>query len=189
MYVVDLGIDKAKAYRFEATSGRWKAASQWDMAIVPGAGARHMVMDKAQSFAYVLSELSGEVFVFKKQKERFGLLQKISIIQEDYTGGFGAAAIRIHPNGKLLYASNRGPDTISVFGIDPNSGILTLLAIEGSGGKSPRDFNIDPSGKWLIAANQDSNILVTFGIHPESGGLSKAGETKVRTPVNICWLS
>jgi 6-phosphogluconolactonase len=187
-YVVDLGIDKAKAYFLDKTTGTWRSASQLDMAIVPGAGARHMIMDKSQSYAYVLSELSGEVFVFKKRGERFELIQKISFVPVEYNDGFGAAAIRLHPTGKFLYTSNRGPDTISIFSVD-REGTLSLLSNGGSGGKTPRDFNIDPSGNWLVAANQDSDTLVTFRINQRDGSLSKVAEIGVLTPVNICWLS
>ena len=185
LFLVDLGIDTAKAYQLNSKTINWKAIPELDIKIKLGAGARHMAMDASESFAFVLSELSGEIFVLEKQKIGFKQIQSISIVPENYNGNFGGAALRIHPNGKFLYASNRGPDTISIFGIDEHSKKLSLIANQSTEGKAPRDFNIDPSGKWLIAANQDSNTLVVFKINQERGTLGQVSTINVGTPTNI----
>ena len=189
LYIVDLGIDRAKAYQLNPETKKWKALPELDIPIDRGAGARHMEMDATQSHAYILSELSGEIFAFKKAGDGFERIQRISFVPKDYKGAFGGAAIRLHPYGNFLYASNRGSDSIAVFKIDEVSGMISLIANDSSGGKTPRDFNIDPSGKWLIAANQDSDTLVTFRIDQGTGILSLSSETPAGTPVNICWLS
>ena len=188
MYVVDLTLDKAKAYQLNHETKKWVENSKNDITIEAGAGARHMVMDKAGKFAYVLSELSGEVFIAKTGNDQNEIVQKISFVPENYQGDFGGAAIRLHPSGEYLYASCRGSDTISIFKIDKDSNKLTLVSSQSTEGKTPRDFNIDPTGKWLIAANQDSNILVVFEINQETGKLMFTSKVTVETPVNICWL-
>ncbi len=188
IYVVDLGIDKAKAYRFDNESKNWEATTELDIQIEAGAGARHMVMDESEKYAFVLSELAGDIFVAENQNGRFKLIQKVSFVPESYTGAFGGAAIRLHPSGKFLYASCRGANSIAIFKIDEVTKELALVSCQSTEGETPRDFNIDPTGKWLIAANQDSNTLVVFEINQETGTLSLSSTVSVETPVNICWL-
>lgn len=188
MYVVDLTLDVAKAYQFDPVSEHWKAMPELDIAIDPGSGARHMIMDPKEDFAFVLSELTGEIFVADLRSGKSEIVQKISYIPEDHEGAVGGAAIRIHPNGQFLYASNRGSETLAVFKIEDKSKQLTLVAYQSTYGKTPRDFNIDPTGKWLIAANQDSNSLAVFEIDHQTGMLQLKSIVNAKTPVNICWL-
>ncbi|MCU4176615.1 lactonase family protein [Carboxylicivirga sp. N1Y90] len=188
MYVVDLSLDKAVAYRFDEAENSWFTQEENDISIASGAGARHMIMDSTGEFAYILSELTGEIFVAEQKKELFDLIQNISFVPQSFTDAFGGAAIRLHPNGKFLYASCRGANTLAIFKIDAVSNKLTLVGHQSSGGETPRDFNIDPTGQWLIAANQDSNSLVVFKINQDSGELTMHSEISVDTPVNITWL-
>lgn len=147
-----------------------------------------MVMDESEKYAFVLSELAGDIFVAENQNGRFKLIQKVSFVPESYTGAFGGAAIRLHPSGKFLYASCRGANSIAIFKINEVTKELSLVSCQSTEGETPRDFNIDPTGKWLIAANQDSNTLVVFEINQETGTLSLSSTVSVETPVNICWL-
>jgi len=188
MYVVDLTLDKAKAYLFDAVSKHWKEAPELDIRIDAGSGARHMVLGEKEETAYVLSELTGEIFVSDLRGKATEIIQKISFIPDTHNGAIGGAAIRLHPNGQFLYASNRGSETIAVFRIDNISKKLTLVAHHSTEGKTPRDFNIDSGGKWLIAANQDSNMLVVFEINEVDGTLKAKSKVEVGTPVNISWL-
>jgi 6-phosphogluconolactonase len=188
MYVLDLTLDIARAYHLDTASKQWKSSPDFDIGIDAGSGARHMVMDQREGFAFVLGELTGEVFTIDLRGNEYKIIQKISFIPEIHDGAIGGAAIRMHPNGEFLYASNRGSDTIAAFKIDESSGKLTLVGHHSTGGKTPRDFNIDPTGKWLIAANQDSNTLVVFDINKDDGMLSMKLKIDVETPVNICWL-
>jgi 6-phosphogluconolactonase len=146
-----------------------------------------MVMDKIEKHAYILSELTAEVFVFKAHADRFEPVHKLSLLPNDFVGNFGGAAIRMHPSGKFLYTSCRGADAITVFRISNVEGKLELVGCFSSEGKTPRDFNISPSGNWLIVANQDSNELVVFRLNQEEGTLIKHSSISTGTPVNICW--
>jgi 6-phosphogluconolactonase len=188
MYVVDLSLDMAKAYHFDAASGQWIATPDLDIKIDAGSGARHMVMDQKKELAFVLGELTGDVFVVDLSGNKSKIIQKVSIIPENHSGDIGGAAIRLHPNGEFLYASNRGSDSISVFRIDKEFKKLIQIANHSTEGKTPRDFNIDPSGKWLLAANQDSNSLVVFEINQNDGTLKMKTKVEAETVVNICWL-
>ncbi|WP_203256937.1 lactonase family protein [Hyunsoonleella ulvae] len=188
MFAVDLTLDTAKAYQWQDKEQKWQSNPVLDISIEPGSGARHMVMDNNQEFAYVLGELTGEIFVVDVKKSDSKSIQKISFIPENHDGAIGGAAIRMHPNGKFLYASNRGSETIAIFKIDAQSKQLSLVGHQSTYGKTPRDFNIHPEGKWLVVANQDSNSLVVFEINTNDGTLQKKSTFKVNTPVNICWL-
>ena len=188
MYVVDLTLDAAKAYKFNAVSKLWTVTPKLDIKIEAGSGARHLVMDGTGETVYVLSELSSEVFVADLCGEEPEIIQKISFIPESHNGAVGGAAIRMHPEGEFLYASNRGSETIAIFRIDKTSKKLSLVGFQSTEGKTPRDFNIDSSGRWLIAANQDSNTLVVFEINPRDGTLKMKSKVEAETVVNICWL-
>ncbi|MBN2294472.1 MAG: beta-propeller fold lactonase family protein, partial [Pirellulales bacterium] len=93
--------------------------------------------------------------------------------------------LRVHPNGRFVYAAIRGHDTIAVFSIDPDTGKLTFVEREPIRGSWPRNFNLDPSGKWLLAAGRNSNTISVFRIDPETGGLIFTGQT-VNCPTPIC---
>lgn len=188
MYVIDLTLDTAKAYQFDEKNEEWFANSDADIKIDSGSGARHMIMDENEDHAYVLGELTGEVFVSDLQDSHKKITQKISFIPKHQDGAIGGAAIRIHPNGTFLYASNRGTETITIFKIDKKTGTLVLVDYQSTQGKTPRDFNIDETGNWLITANQDSDNLVIFQINQQTGLLQVKSTLNVNTPVNICWL-
>jgi len=186
IFLVDLGLDRALAYSADE-QGVWNAVSENDIYLHPGAGARHMDMNNDKSFAYILGELSGEIEVFENTGNGFNSIQRISFLPWEYNGDISGAAIRLHPNGKFLYASERGSGTISVFKVNTASGQLSYIKSEETKGKTPRDFNIDLTGEWLFAANQDSNLVVAFKIKND-GLLQYASEQHVDTPVCLAFL-
>jgi 6-phosphogluconolactonase len=103
-------------------------------------------------------------------------LQTISTLPKGFSTLNEDAEIEVHPSGKFLYASNRGHDSIAVFAIDENKGMLTLIEYVPTKGASPRNFEIDPSGKLLFAANEKADNLVVFRINPQTGRLKPTGE-------------
>jgi 6-phosphogluconolactonase len=100
-------------------------------------------------------------------------LQVVPMLPGDFHGRNDAAEIALHPNGKWLFASNRGHDSIAVFAVDPAAGALRPAGEFPTGGKEPRNFAIDPTGRFLLAENQNSNSIVVFRINPETGALSQ----------------
>ena len=108
-------------------------------------------------------------------------MQTVSLLPEGFTGTSTAAEIAVHPSGKFLYGSNRGDDSIAVFGIDAATGNLAFLQRVSAEGKTPRNFAIDPSGKFLFAANQGSGNIVIFNIDPATGRLAPSG-----TVLEVC---
>ena len=99
--------------------------------------------------------------------------------------GKSTAEVLVSPDGRFLYGSNRGHNSIVAFEIDRDSGMLSLIGHEPTQGETPRNFGIDPSGRFLLAANQDSDSVVVFKIDPSSGGLEPTG-TKVQIPTPVC---
>ncbi len=117
-------------------------------------------------------------------------LQTVSTLPPGYHGANTSAEVRIHPNGRFLYASNRGPDDLAIFEINSAAGTLTSVGYQSVQGKAPRDFRIDPTGQFLFAANQDSDTVVIFRINPETGQLTPTGDVlNVPTPICVTFLA
>jgi 6-phosphogluconolactonase len=193
VFVPDLGLDKVLAYRFNSAAGTITANHPSNLATSPGAGPRHITFHSNGKWAYVINELDSTVIALRYDSQRGGLTQidTVSTLpagatqQDNLTG-----EIVVHPNGKFLYASNRGHDSIVVFAIDQTSGRLSALGHSLSGGRNPRNFDIDPSGKFLLSANLDSNSVTVLQIDPASGKLSRsAHEIKVLQPYCIQFFS
>jgi 6-phosphogluconolactonase len=137
---------------------------------------------------YVISEMGSSITAFSYDAARGALaeLQSISTLPPDFKGENNDAEIVMHPSGKFLYGSNRGHDSIAVFGVDLQTGKLTAIDYVPTQGKTPRNFAIDPTGSFLIAANMDSDNLVVFRIDPQSGRLTPTGQTaEVGSPVCV----
>jgi 6-phosphogluconolactonase len=94
------------------------------------------------------------------------------------------------PSGRFLYASNRGPDTIATFTVNPATGTLQLVEQVATKGKTPRNFAIDPTGRFLWVANQESNNIVVFRVDPKTGRLTDTGEMlNAPSPVSVIFIS
>ncbi|MCB0751461.1 MAG: lactonase family protein, partial [Ignavibacteriae bacterium] len=172
-YAVDLGLDTAVYYEFSKSKSKFISTTEFDLEIKKGAGARHMVFHPNSKYAFIFSELTSELFSFKKSGEKMEFIESILSLPNDSKTIPAGAAIRMHPNGEYLYVSNRGHNSISIFKFDLRMGIMILVDCIDSGGKTPRDFNIDPTGNWLLVANQDSDNLVVFKINQKNGLLKK----------------
>jgi len=192
--VSDLGMDQVLVFRFDAATGMLSPPGPPSVSVYPGGGPRHFTFDPAGKFGYQLSEMSGvvDVLAWDAAQGTLTTIQRAQTVPHDFFGGNHSAEIEILPNGKFLYESNRrtlseterAPDTIGVFAIDPKQGTLTPVEQSLSGGVMPRNFKIDPTGKYLLAANQISNNIVLFAIDSNTGRLSNTGkEIKVDTPV------
>jgi len=192
--VSDLGLDKVLIFHFDVQTGRLSPPDPPFATVYPGGGPRHFAFDPSGRFGYQLSEMSGivDVFAWDSSKGSLSERQRVQTVPHDFFGGNHSAEIEVHPNGKFLYESNRrtkseeerAPDTIGVYSVDPQTGMLTPVEQSLTGGVMPRFFTIDPTGGYLLAANQISNNVVLYKIDPSTGRLSTTGrEIKVDTPV------
>ena len=187
-FVADLGLDQILVYRFESIDGELKPNENFPYAKVkPGSGPRHFGFHPNGQFAYVINELNSTITAFRYESQRGGLeeIQTISTLPSDFEGNSYTAEVVVHPDGKTVYGSNRGHDSIAVFRCDPETGRLELVQIEPTQGKTPRNFAIDPTGTYLLAENQGSDTVVVFRIDPESGKLSATGH-KLDVPSPVC---
>lgn len=184
----DLGIDKVMVYRFgtggAATHGN--SGSNGPQLIpneVPygqvasGEGPRHIAFHPSGRFVYVINEIGSSVSAFAFDAQRGTLTHRntASTLPEDYSGSSACAQIIVHPNGRFVYGSNRGHDSIAIFAINQETGRITPRGHASTLGKTPRNFNINPSGTLLLAANQDSDTIVAFAIDQETGALTPTG--------------
>src|SRR6478672_1242022 len=146
----DLGTDKVMIYKFDKAAEKPLQPAQPAFAqSQPGSGPRHFTFSPNQKFAYLVEELSGTVEAYKYSNGKLTFLQRISTHPKDYSGSKGSADIHLSPDGKFLYASNRGDaNSIAVFAVAPN-GKLQLKGIQSTMGVHPRNFTIDPSGQYL----------------------------------------
>ncbi len=177
--VPDLGLDKVLVYRFEGARGVLAPADPAFVATAPGAGPRHFAFQPGGALACVINELESTLTSLRYEagNGRLTPLDTVSTVPAPVPGN-STAEVYFHPNGRFVYGSNRGHDSIAVFAIDGASGKLTPVQHESTRGKTPRHFALDPSGRWLLAANQGSDSITVFAVDPASGRLSYA-ERKV----------
>ena len=168
VYVADLGTDRLRCFRADWRRGWLTPAESGDLTARPGQGIRHGVFDASGRRLYVLTELSGEVDVF--DMDRGTLAQVCSALPESFSGPGMGAAVRMHPNGRFLYASLRGPGLIAVFPVGAE-GWLAQPAFYPSGGRTPRDISLTPDGRFLLAGGQDDCSVCVHAVDPAEGAL------------------
>lgn len=172
-FVPCLGEDYIAQYRFDAHTGALTPNVPATIALPAHAGPRHLALHPSGRFAYLINELSSEVTVLSLDADHGWLqpVQTLSTLPLGYVGVNSGAEIAVHPNGRFVYASNRGDNKLAVFAVDPAEGRLTPVASYSSNGQTPRSFTIDPSGRWLLAVNQLSADVTVFKLDPASGAL------------------
>ncbi len=188
VYSCDLGTDHVDIYRLDAAKGTLTPNDPAFVAVTPGSGPRHLAFHGAH--AYVIAEMMNMITAFDLDATTGALVptQSISTLPAGWEGKSTTAEIFVHPNGKFLYGSNRGHDSIAVFAIGAD-GKLTAVEHVSTQGKSPRNFAIDPTGGWLLAANQDTNNIVVFKIDPATGKLTPTGQQlEVGSPVCVTFV-
>jgi 6-phosphogluconolactonase len=172
--VCDLGQDKVFIYNFNSSIG--KLTQGGFGSLKPGSGPRHTAMSSDGKFLYVINEISSTLTSFTYDGNKTLTEIETASTLPQPTPGNSTAEVAIHPNGKFVYGSNRGHNSIAVFSTDAN-GHIKLIQNAGVEGKTPRNFAIDPTGNFLIAANQDSNNITFFKIDPATGKLTYTGKS------------
>jgi 6-phosphogluconolactonase len=183
----DLGLDQVLAYRLDLPHGKLTPnESQPFLTLPPGSGPRHFAFHPNGRHLYVINELSNTILAWDYDGDGgFTVIQRLSTLPQGFTGTSYCAEIVVSPSGATLYGSNRGHDSIAIFDIDANSGLLSFKACESTRGKNPRNFALDPDGKLLFVANQNSNETVIFRIDPLTGDLAPTGKT-IESPSPSC---
>ena len=186
-YSCDLGADKIMIFRFDARSGKLLAGTPPWVQAKPGSGPRHLAFHPGGKFIFILNELHSTVTAFERNPEKGSLkeLQTLTTLPKDFTGTNTGADIHVSPNGRFLYCSNRGHDSIAAFAINPRDAHLTFISHESTRGMTPRNFAIDPTGEFLLVANQKSDSIVVFRLDQTTGRLNATGQV-AQVPAPVC---
>lgn len=187
LIVVDLGLDAVKLFAFDPEKGLTDAENPYLFKVEnPGSGPRHLAFNRAGNIAYLVNEIGNTVCVLDYKAGKFSCRQIISTLPADFSGETKAAAIRLSPDERWLFASNRGYDSIAVYRVLPD-GELALQDIVPSEGESPRDINFLPDGLHLAAANEFTNNTAFFKFDPESGKLAYYASESMPNPLAVYW--
>jgi len=183
----DLGLDALKRYVHK--EGQWIPALQASIALPEGAGPRHFDFNTDGSFLYGINELNATITVFTKDKEgAYQKLQTVSTVDSGFKGSNACADIHLSPDGRFLYGSNRGENSIVIFSVDATSGKLQLVGRESVQGNWPRNFTLDHTGNFLLVANQKSDNITVFKRNPENGTLAFSHEVALSMPVCLVFM-
>jgi 6-phosphogluconolactonase len=187
LFTPDLGIDKLMIYKFAGAAPKpLQPASPAFAETTPGAGPRHFDFHPNGKWAYLIEELSGTVVAYNYSNGKLEQLQRTATHPDTATSEFGSADIHVSPDGKFLYASNRGiENNLAVFKIDQQSGRLTAAGYQSTLGIKPRNFCIDPTGNYLLAANQQTGNIVIFKRDKKTGLLQPTGD-EIKIPEPVC---
>ncbi len=187
-FAADLGIDRLMIYAFDANTGKLRPnESQEFFECTPGVGPRHFAFHPNGKLAFLINELDLSITSLA-YGERLGTLREVQTVPTLPAGaskvGATCADIHVSPDGRFLYGSNRGHNSIVSYKIDSSTGKLEYLEHIGEGIKKPRNFAIAPDGRFLLVANQESDSIIVFRRDLKTGKLTSTGiSAQVPTPV------
>jgi 6-phosphogluconolactonase len=189
--VADLGMDQVVVYKFDGTTGKLTPNDPAFTKVPPGMGPRHLAYHPNGKWTYGIAELANEVMAFNWDAKKGTLtqFQSVKTLAEGFKDPSTAAEIAVHPDGKFLYASNRGEDSLVVYAIDAKSGKLSLKQRVPSGGKVPRYFSFDRTHQWLLVSNQEGANVAVFSVDAKTGELAAKGDpVPLVKPMAIAFL-
>lgn len=187
LFSPDLGLDMISIYQFNPTAKEpLQPAAVASAATQPGTGPRHLEFSPGGKYMYVLEEMGGAVNVYDYKNGEVKFIQRVPTHPADFKGQPGSADIHISPDGKYLYASNRGEENnLAIFLINPINGMIANVGYQSTLGNGPRNFMIDPSGNFVLVANQKTNNIVIFRRNKFTGMLQDTGK-KIEIPSPVC---
>jgi 6-phosphogluconolactonase len=187
--VPDKGLDRVFVFRFDGATGKLTPTEQGSVQSRPVAGPRHLAFHPKLPIVWVLNELNSTMATYRFDPESGSLkpLQVITTLPTDFTGYSTAAEISVSPDGRFVYGSNRGHDSVAIFSTNAE-GLLSPVGWQPTQGKDPRFVGLDPSGHYFNAANEQGDTVVTFKVDPASGKLTPTGQViKNGSPVTIVY--
>lgn len=175
--ICDLGLDKVVVYRLDPQAGL-KLDRHSEVKVAPGSGPRHFAFHPDGTYGYVINELSSTITVFAYDEDEGVLteIQTLSTLPAGFTGENACAEIQVSSDGRFVYGSNRGHDSIAVYAVDRGTGMLTPVEHVSTLGGHPRHFALSPDGRFVLAANRDGNNVVTLVRDRETGKLQHNGQ-------------
>jgi 6-phosphogluconolactonase len=183
----DLGTDIVSVYKYNSDSEKEILKFNSSVSVSPGGGPRHLIFSKDGKYVYVLQELVGSLITFRYKNGKLEKVSEASILPKEYKGKIQTADLHISPDGKFLYATNRGEmGEITLFKIG-KKGKLEFVEQMITLGKGPRNFAIDPTGNFLLVAHQYSNTIIIFKRDKKSGNLTATGK-KIELCSPVCMV-
>lgn len=184
LFNADLGTDKISV--FDVKNNKIISAGQSYLLLPPGSGPRHFKFHPDSKVMYVINELNSTITSFRKKGRKWKMLQTTTTIPEDFSGENYCADIHVSPDGRYLYGSNRGHNSIAVYSIDPKSKELEWITAVSTQGDWPRNFTLSKDGRFLIAANQKSGNIAVFRINTHNGVPEFTGyDLNLPSPVSL----
>lgn len=168
-YISDLGLDRIHQLKLDTAIGRLIDADVSYIKSAKGSGPRHMAIDKTGANLYVINELNSKIYEFDILSDSARMQQTVSTLPGDFTGQSFCADIHLSGNGKRLYGSNRGHNSIVTFKVGLG-GRLSDPLFQDCGGSWPRNFAVSPAGKYLVVANQRSNEISVLPTSKKASG-------------------
>ncbi|TYA92161.1 lactonase family protein [Seonamhaeicola marinus] len=175
IFVPDLGLDKVVVYDIEEGS---KLKEAYRINTPLGGGPRHLVIHPKGMYGFLMNELTGDVSTLKLKDDKFEVIDNVNSLPSNYKDTPSSSAIKLSKDGRFLYCSNRGCETVTIFEFKEETGALNIINYQETSGKTPRDFNLSPCGRWLLVANQDSFSIETFKVDTVTGMLNNVYSNK-----------
>ncbi|RTQ46303.1 lactonase family protein [Hymenobacter gummosus] len=184
---VDLGNDQVLSYRLTADDKLLQLPPQVAYQGQPGAGPRHLAFHPNGRWAYLINELNSTVTAlsYEAAAGTFRELHTVPALPAGFSGPNSSADIHVAPDGRFVYASNRGHDSLVVLAVDAASGRLALVEHVSTQGKTPRNFALTPDGRLLLVANQNSGSIFSYHVDRASGRLRPTGFAAT-APAPVC---
>jgi 6-phosphogluconolactonase (cycloisomerase 2 family) len=190
--VPDKGLDRVFVFRFDAATGKLTPSDQGAVTARPGSGPRHAAFHPSLPIAWVVNEIASTITTYAWDGERGSLrpAQILSTLSSNYTGESTAAEIAVSADGRFVYCSNRGHDSIATFTSDAKTGMLTSPSWIPSRGRTPRYIGFDPSYKFFCATNEQSDTVITYRADAATGQLAVIGPpVQNASPVSVVFAT
>ena len=183
-YASDLGTDELVVYDITADK-KLVRNDKLTFKLTPGHGPRHFAFSADNRFVLVIEELGSMLTVLAIGNDGMKMVDEVSTLPANFSGVNSTAEVQFHPNGKFVYGSNRGHDSLAIFAFDAKTGKLASVGHVKTGGETPRNFRFSPDGRWLIAANQSTDNLVVFKVGDDGVPVPTGEEARVSKPVCV----
>jgi 6-phosphogluconolactonase len=188
--VADLGLDRIYVYQFDASDGSLRTNDPPYFQTRPGIGPRHLIFHPDGKHLYATNEINSSVSAFSWDGSAGVLeeIQNVTLLPPDFRGESACSDLTLSPDGKYLFAANRGYNSVTSFSVEESGKIDVIETVSASGVK-PRNLMFSPSGRWLLISNQSSDSVTVYGFNAETGRLSPDARTfAVPNPMGIMFL-
>lgn len=183
VFSADLGTDQLNIFKLE--KDKLVPAQQPYVKMKAGAGPRHFQIHPNGKIIYVINELNSTISVLLKSNNKWERVQDISTLPADFNGDSFCADIHISNDGKYLYGSNRGHNSIAIFSIDTKSNLIEFKGTVPVEGDWPRNFTLSPEGDFMLVANQKSGNISVFKINKKTG-FPEYLNKEIKLPAPVC---